>query len=347
MGASTGLYAQDTWKANKKLTLTYGVRWDNFGNPKPANGVIASNFIYGPGSTVAQQVANGYVKQVTKAFNQAITAWSPRVGVAWDLTGRGRWLVKGGFGLYHDWVSIGNVQNEFGNPPQPTTVTFTTGTTAAPIYSVGTSDTYPFGFQYPAIPTSGLNDHGGIIGVQSNIAGNDPNLKAGNTLNFAASLERSLTSNFSVAAGYSGSYSNNLYTDFAGHTTNAYYGVDVNNFVGSLAANKGKLIRLNPNFGTIRYTVNGPTSEYNAFITEFKGRFFGRGFISAAYTYSRSYDDAGMYPTPQSNTGNYGQYWGPSYWDAPNRLSMSIAYELPYLHKGPGLCADSYKWMET
>jgi len=335
VGNTTGIYAQDTWKANKKITLTYGVRWDDFGNPKPANGSIESNFFYGPGTTIAQQVANGYVKQVSSAFNNAITAWSPRAGIAWDVTGSGKWLVRGGFGLYHDWVTLGNVQNEFANPPAASTVTFTTGTTQAPIYALGKSDVYPYGFTYPAIPTSGLNDHGGIVGVQSNVAGNDPNLKAGNTMNYTATLERGLGLNFSIAAGYSGSHSNNLFTDFAGHTTNAFYGVDINNFPGSLIANNGKLVRLNSNFGSIRYTVNGPTSTYNAFITEVKGRFLHHGFIDASYTHSRSYDDAGTYPTVQSNTLNYSQYWAPSNWDTPNRLSLAVAYELPHMHTGP------------
>ncbi len=335
VGNTTGLYAQDTWKVNKKITLTYGLRWDDFGNPSPANGSVESNFFYGQGATIAQQVANGYVKQVPHAFNNAITTWSPRAGIAWDLTGSGRWLVRGGFGLYHDWVTLGNVQNEFANPPAASAVTFTTGTTQAPIYALGKSDVYPYGFPYPAIPTSGLNDHGGIVGVQSSIAGNDPNLKAGNTMNYTATLERGLGPNFSVAAGYSGSHSNDLYTDFAGHTTNAFYGVDINNFPGSLIANGGKLVRLNPNFGSIRYTVNGPTSTYNAFITEFKGRILHHGFINASYTHSSSYDDAGTYPTVQSNSLDYGQYWAHSNWDTPNRLSIAVGYELPHMHSGP------------
>jgi hypothetical protein len=74
---------EDEQEANVDLR----VRWDDFGNPSPENGSIESNFFYGPGSTVTQQVANGYVKQVSHAFNQAITAWSPRAGAAWDLTG--------------------------------------------------------------------------------------------------------------------------------------------------------------------------------------------------------------------------------------------------------------------
>ncbi len=335
-GSMTGVFGQDTWKVNKKLTLNYGLRWDDFGNPAPGNSAsIEANFFYGPGSTITQQVTNGYVKQVPKSFNSALTAWSPRVGAAWDPTGSGKWLIRGGFGLYHDWVTLGNVQNEFANPPAPSAVTFQTNTSGpAPLYGVGTSDTFPFGYTYPVLPASGLNGNGGITGISSSIAGNDPNLKPTNTLNYTITLERGLTPNFSVAAGYSGSHSYNLFTDFAGHTTNAYYGVDINNFPGSLIANGGKFVRLNQNFGSVRYTVNGPTSDYNAFITSVKGRFLHRGFITASYTRSSSYDDAGTYPTVQSNTLNYSQYWSPSNWNAPNRLSMALAYELPGLRSG-------------
>ena len=347
-GGTTGIFAQDTWKATKKLTLNYGLRWDNFGNPAPNSGFVESNFFYGQGSTISDQVANGYVKQVPHAFNQSPKAWSPRVGVAYDVTGSGKWLIRGGFGMYHDWITLGNVQNEFGNPPAPTTQTFqANSSTPAPIYSIGTSDTYPYGFTYPSLPAAGLNSAGGIAGASSsNIAGNDPNLSASNTFNYSATLERALGLNFSIAAGYSGSHSNNLFTDFAGHTTNAYYGVDINNFPGSLTANNGKFVRLNPNFASIRYTVNGPTSTYNAFITEFKGRFLHRGSIDASYTHSSSYDDAGTYPTVQSNTGNYSQYWAHSYWDVPNRLSMAVSYELPHIHGGPDflhLLTDGWK----
>jgi hypothetical protein len=335
-GNTIGLFAQDTWRLTKNLTLTYGIRWDDFGNPAPQKGTVAANFFYGPGTTTSEQVANGYVKQVSHAFNHAITAWSPRAGVAWDLTGQGKWMLRGGFGLYHDWVTLGNVQNEFQNPPAPAGVTFQSNTDGPqPVYSVGTSDTYPYGFTYPDFKGYTLNDHGGIEGLQVSAGGNDPNLKASNTLNYTVTLEHGITNNYSVAVGYSGSHSNNLFTGFASRTTNANYGVDINNFPGSLVQNNGKFVRLNTNFGSIRYTVNGPTSTYNAFIASFKGRFMHRGFINASYTRSSSHDDAGTYPTVQSNTGNYSQYWGPSNWDTPNRLSLAVSYELPDLKTGP------------
>jgi hypothetical protein len=301
---SYGVFAQDTWKATRTLTLNYGVRWDNFGNPSPIDGFPLADFFYGSGATIQQQVANGSVIQVPHAFNHALWAFSPRGGFAWNVNGHGNWVLRGGVGLYHDWVTLGNVQNEFGNPPASTTPTFVTGTTTAPVFSIGTSDTFPFGFTYPTFPGYGLNSHGGYAdsAVQLNISGNDPNLKPSNTMNYSIGIERALGINFSVAASYSGSHSNNLFTDSAGRAGNAYYGVDINNFPGSLIQNNGQLVRLNPNFGQISYTVNGPTSTYNAFIAEFKGRFGRRGLFDASYTRSSSWDDDGSYPTVPSNT---------------------------------------------
>lgn len=337
IGNAFGFFAQDQWKVNRKLTLTYGLRWDDYGNPSPKDGFIAANFFYGDGATTEEKVANGYLKQVPHAFNQAITAWSPRVGAAYDITGSGKWLVRGGFGLYHDWVTLGNVQNEFQNPPAPAGVTFQSNTTGLkPIYSVGTSDVYPFGFTYPSFAGYTLNSKGGITGQQVNIGGNDPNLKASNTMNYTATLEHALGLNYSVAASYTGAHSNNLFSNFGTRTTNAGYGTDINNFPGSLIKNNGTFVRLNTSFGSIRYTVNGPTSTYNAFIAEFKGRVMHHGFIDVSYTRSSSYDDAQNYPTVPSNSGNYKQYWAPSVWDVPNRLSLQASYELPHLRRGPG-----------
>src|SRR5437870_8782502 len=48
--------------------------------------------------------------------NNAIALWQPRVGVAWDPTGTGRWAVRAGFGIHHDLQdNLANRMNS--NPP--------------------------------------------------------------------------------------------------------------------------------------------------------------------------------------------------------------------------------------
>src|SRR5208337_864283 len=104
-----GAFFQDTWKAKPKLTLNYGIRYDDFGNPSPVKGTVATNFILGSG-TYQEQIANGGVTKRNAVLNGAINnEWSPRVGIAYDVTGHGTWVLRGGFGVYHDYLTIGEV----------------------------------------------------------------------------------------------------------------------------------------------------------------------------------------------------------------------------------------------
>lgn len=322
-------FAQDTWKASHHVTLTYGLRWDDFGNPYPIGNTVLANFFLGPGQTFSQQVANGSMIQRNHVFNHALsTVFSPRVGIAWSPTGSGHWVIRGGFGVYHDWPTLGNDENGLkGNPPGWVVPTFLTGTTTAPVFGEGTSNTYPFGFPYPAFTATGISDHGGLIGEQPSVGGIDPNLSAPDTYNYTVTLERALGHNFVASAGYSGSHSTGLIIG-SGQTSATSYGVDVNRFAGDLIQNKNVLTRLNPAFGSIGYAENGARATYNALILAIQGRIGSRGFINASYTRSSSYDDSQVYPT----AADVSPYYGPSDWNAPNRFSMTETYEIPGPH---------------
>ena len=49
---TAGAFAQDTWKVNRRLTVNYGLRYDNYGNPYPTlPGTLSAPFHLGDGST--------------------------------------------------------------------------------------------------------------------------------------------------------------------------------------------------------------------------------------------------------------------------------------------------------
>jgi Carboxypeptidase regulatory-like domain/TonB dependent receptor len=325
-----GAFVQDKWKVNKNLTLNYGLRWDDFGNPQPIMGQVLSDFHLGAGSTYQQQVANGFYQQAKQEFNHSITAWSPRFGVAWDITGRGSWVARGGFGVYHDWLTLGNAENNLkGNPPGWIAPNFFAGTATLPVFAFGTSNHYPFGFPVPALPPGTLDTHGGLVGAQLSVGGNDENMKPENSYVYTATLERSLAKDFVASVGYMGQKSTDLVTG-SSQTTVTSYGVDINRFNGDLIqCNCFVPSRLNPSFGAISFATNGAESSYNAFYAALRGRFGSRGYFNASYTRSRSYDDGGIANGPYPTATNFDQYRGPSQWDAPNRLSLSWSYELP------------------
>ena len=333
---TAGVFMQDTWKVKPNLTINYGVRWDDFGNPYVAlKGTVLANFHLGPGSTFDEQVANGVLTQQKNVFSQPIwNIWSPRFGVAWDPSKKGTWVVRGGFGMYHDAPTLGNDENGLGgNPPGYIVPTFfNNGSTSAPIFAAGTSNTYPFGFPYPALGSTTLTPAGGLIGVQAGIGGVDPNLTAPTTFNYSTTVEHKLVGTLVGSVGYAGSRSINLITGY-GNVTNTSYGIDINRFAGDLIINNTTSpTRLNKSFGAINYATNAAQAGYNALILDAHGRYKSL-FFDASYTRSRANDDVQTYPTFQ----NLSQYYGPSAFDAPNRVSLSFNYQFPNYANNQGL----------
>ncbi|MBV9154922.1 MAG: TonB-dependent receptor [Acidobacteriaceae bacterium] len=329
-----GAFAQDEWKVTPHLTLTLGLRFDNFGNTHPSQALhsVINNFILGTGSNQAQQVESGQLKQTAHILNRQPTAFSPRVGVAWDPTGKGVWSIRGGAGIYHDWLTNGELSIPLRpNPPTYALPTFRNGTTQAPIFSLGTSDVFPFGYTLPILPATTLDSHGGIVGEQLNIGGTDPNIQEPIIYNYSVGVQRQLGTRFVAGATYSGNQSPNL---LVGNVTTLTANYDINRYAGDLIANKNVLHRLLPSFGAINYTKNGDKSGYNAFIATFRGRLGARDNFQVAYTRSNVHDYG--YQFPDANVP-LSTYEGPSSFNVPNRISITETLGLPLLNNANGV----------
>jgi Carboxypeptidase regulatory-like domain len=341
-----GLFVEDTWKARRNLTVTLGLRYDDSGNPwSKSDTTVFGNFYLGTGTTQQQQIANGYAKATHNALLHSVNnLFSPRVGFAWDPTGNGDWVVRGGFGIYNNWLTQANVQEEFrGSPPGEVSPTFFAGGTAsaqAPIFVLGTGSKPPFGFVFPTFgpgtgpnPQSGggLNSQGGVVGAGFSIGGINPLLKSPKADIWSLSLERKIGKFLAATVGYSGSHSYDIVGN-GNSIGNVSYGVDINVLPNDLILNNSIApTRLNPSFGSITYADNNRYGNYDAIYFDFKGR-FSRGYVDASYTRSRAKDDALAYPSSL----NPAQYYGPSIFDVPNRFSLSFNYSLKGLNGGKG-----------
>jgi hypothetical protein len=337
-----GGFIEDDWKATRRLTLNYGIRYDNFGNPYVAlPGTVLANFHIASASAFPDRIANGFMKQQGHVFNHDLNwVFSPRGGFAFDPTGSGAWVIRGGIGLYHDYFTLGNSENGLGsNPPGPIVPTFyNNGSTAPPIFGYGTQNTFPFGFPYPAFQGEQLNAKGGIVGAQIGVGGVDPNLTSPHTVNWSLTVEHELTRDMVASIGYVGSHSGNLVTG-GGNQSATSYGNDVNAYSGDLLEHpnfsttgaytgSGTQTRLNTSFGSITYAFNGAISNYEALILAVKGRFGRNGFLTASYTHGKSMDNWENYPIAYP----YSQFYAPSPWDVPNRVSLGATYLLPGDH---------------
>lgn len=92
-------YGQDTWKINRRLTLTYGLRWDV--NPAPTGKNGHEPFaVTGFDNFAAMALA----PRGTALYKTTYDNLAPRFGLAYQLSdtpGHGT-VVRGGFGIFYD-----------------------------------------------------------------------------------------------------------------------------------------------------------------------------------------------------------------------------------------------------
>jgi len=168
-------YIQDNWRVDKRLTLTLGLRWDGIphtyeannrmGNFYPqlyntANAAILDptnpNFILpsSPGlGTSPNPILAGY-KFYTNGIgipgqngipdglvNNHWALFGPRVGFAYDISGRGKTVLRGGFGAMYERVQGNDMYNAGPNQPFSASVTFNNVSLSSPTTSLLTGQT--------------------------------------------------------------------------------------------------------------------------------------------------------------------------------------------------------------
>ncbi len=333
-------YAQDAWKLTPKFAFNYGVRYEFYGVQHNDNKNLDSNYYYGSGSNLGEQIRNGQIYSTPKApignelWKPSYGTVSPRLGFAYDVFGNGRDSVRGGFGISYE-RNFGNVTfNVIQNPPAYAVIVINS-TTAQPL-AVTNSNAGPLAGNaapltspcYPAAclpPTSGRWV--------------DQNIRTAQTQFWSLAIEHELTRNTVASIDYVGAHSIHLY--------------DIKNFNGLGSGNvilgdpytdpvsgKSALTRLNNQYSNINNRGSGAASHYQGVNLEFQStnvRQTGLGVV-ANYTFAHQLDDLSTtfsesnneFSLGYTNPFNPAMDWGNGDLDVRQRLVVAPMYTDPY-----------------
>jgi hypothetical protein len=312
-----GFFAQDDWRATRRLTLNLGLRWDILTPPSEAFGRQANfNIVTG-----ALQVASG------GGDAQVNTDWhtfAPRAGFAYDVNGNGKTVVRGGYGIFY-FLDRGGISNQLAQNPPFSGVSqynYSDG------YRITLSGQAPLGSNNwlaatGALPLGNFNGlnlaHPQNVNVLADLSNNRPSYME----QWNLQVQREVLNNtvFSVA-----------YVGAGGHHLVDYYNRNDQLY------NQPNGARLYPGLGSVTVEEARGNSIYNALQAELTRR-FSRGLqFTAAYTFSRSIDDGGGAFGTGSNGNNTNPQdfqaifleRGLSDIDVRNRFVLSGVYELPF-----------------
>ena len=147
LNADIGIYAQDTWHY-KRLSITAGIRWEYLKATIDPQSAPAGRFVG------ARNTPSISCEQVPGLG--CWSTWHPRIGFVYDLFGKGKTAVKGGFGKYNTPQSTGFL-TAFNSIAFKSTFLSQTNAAAVPINSPNATFTAPLVSNWDAVNSTHLD----------------------------------------------------------------------------------------------------------------------------------------------------------------------------------------------
>ena len=334
-----GAFLQDDWRATKNLTFNLGLRYEYSTVMKEAHNLLG-NFDPNSKTGLIQAGMNG----VSGPYNPDHTNFAPRFGFAWDVTGKGNTVLRGGASLVYEtinWEALLAFNNAFGLNNVPTGgIIDGAGNTAGGSITAGNLSIPPILPQWDSgtpiyganVSTTALNCFNSPCPIMSV----DRNITTPYVWDWTLNLQHSFTPNLSLEIAYVGNHGSNLtgIRDInqppVGTDYSAACGTDPNCDQDARPYN-AKF----PYLSNIFQMGNVYRSNYNGLQVTLNSRNYHGLSMVAGYTYAHALDDVGANwdfgygaGLPQDSY-NVGREYANSDFDIRHRLTLSLTYAIP------------------
>jgi len=319
-------FIQDSWKVTKRLTLTPGLRYELYSPASEAtNRAVA--FVRGFKSTLYPNapanlafagdpgIPNGFVKS---DYNNV----APRLGGSYDLTGKGRTVIRGGAGIYY---SFNPTQIRMWNAEAPPWRPNAAGGETLGLTDIfGTSRTVKY--TQPPTPFSSDVSNFKYPAQMNNSVGFDPNFQTPYSVQWNLTLEHEVRRGVTVSAGYIGNRSFHLLQMLPGNLP-----------LPSAAASLSNIDARRPvqGFGNVGIDNSRARGWYDGLQLTARVRLAkgltGMGF----YTYAKNFEINGDDPTSNGNIQTSNPYNLDGDKALTNRLHsarIAMVYNLPFFN---------------
>jgi hypothetical protein len=326
-------YAQDDWKVSRRLTVNFGLRHE-YVSPlsekfnrwatldiQNRRVIVASEDgrtypqeLWVPG-IAAQLAPLPIVTSESAGLNRALVNkdmnnFAPRVGLAFDLFGSQRTVIRAGYGVYYNVTSYNALSLMSQNPPF--------------FKRIGANN--------PAANATTLPPIGAIAPIES-LLGNpllglpgfqpyDIDFTSPYFQQYNVGVQQALTQNLLIEAQYLGSKGTHLYT-------NVFYNLPNPSATTPIAARAPF-----PNLGNFAQQAGAGRSNYNALVLRAEKRLSFGLKVNGSFTFSKSLDNDSLGNSVVSSNLDQSNIkdleYALSSFDIRRRLVVSFTYDLPF-----------------
>jgi hypothetical protein len=333
-------FFQDDWRVARRLTLNLGLRY-SYNSP-----FREVNNLYGNFDPTLGMVQQGQPSVGDTLIHPDRKNFSPRLGFAWDVTGKGTTVVRGGGSVMYSTIPAGTFTTQLALQDSTGTsiAADPTGACTTPAV-IGVPCPKTFGgtnvLANATYPGSALHWNGVVFPtgagisctatIPCNLMAVDPNLKNPYVASWNFGIQHAFANNLSLEVGYVGNVGERLILFRDINQLNPATGVRP--YAASF-----------PYLEFINQASNGAYSNYNSLqATLTKRMSHGLSFL-AGYTYGHGLDNGSLnrFGTLPQDSLNPAAEYASSDFDIRHRFTLTASYEIPG-PKGFGQLLNGWK----